>query len=72
MASERDRPHASDDRANPCVCFCLGVRRRTLVEAIRAGAATLAALRDCTRAGTACATCRIDLLALLAEEARGE
>ena len=54
---------------DPCVCFCMGVHRGTLVEAIARGADTLEALKQGTRAGTACATCRIDLLALLTAHA---
>lgn len=55
-------PATSDD---PLVCFCMRVRRSTLVDAITRGAHTLEALQAETRAGMGCGTCRIDLLALL-------
>ena len=41
------------------------VHEATLYRAIQAGARTAEALRDATRAGMGCGTCRIDLTKLL-------
>ncbi len=43
------------------------VHRDTLIRAIRAGHDDVEALREATRAGTGCGTCRSELIALLAE-----
>lgn len=64
------RPRPAE--ANPRICFCMKVHRQTLLEAIRAGARTLAELQTRTRAGTGCGTCRIDLLQLLADNGHGD
>ncbi len=63
-----ETPGAPDEE-DPRICFCMKVSRSTLVAAIRAGATTVEALRDRTRAASGCGTCRIDLLLLLAEHA---
>ncbi len=57
--------NAAADDEDPRICFCMHVHTRALVEAISAGAVTLAALAEQTRAGTGCGTCRIDLLELI-------
>ena len=53
------------DPDDPRICFCMRVHRNALIAAIEAGADTLDALGNRTRAGTGCGTCRIDLLGLL-------
>jgi len=62
-----DTPGSAAD--DPRVCYCMQVQRDTIIEAIRDGAHTVAAIGAVTGAGTGCRTCRIDLLALLAEHA---
>ncbi len=59
------RARPTDD--DPRICYCMKVHKKTLLAAIAAGARTLSALQEHTRAGTGCGTCRIDLLQLLAE-----
>jgi NAD(P)H-nitrite reductase large subunit len=58
----------SESEDDPRICFCMRVHEQELRTAIRAGADTVEKLRDTTRAGTGCGTCRIDLIALLDEE----
>lgn len=43
--------------ASAQICSCNGVSKGALVEAIGGGAHTLAALKQCTRAGTSCGGC---------------
>lgn len=50
------------------VCLCKAVSERTLREAIRAGARTIADLQKATQASTDCGTCAEHLDDLLAEE----
>jgi ferredoxin-nitrate reductase len=50
------------------VCFCIGVRRGRLRQAIAAGATDLDALIKATRCCLGCGTCRIDVLDLLDAE----
>ena len=47
------------------VCNCNGVSKGRLVEAIRGGYRTLAALSGATRAGTGCGTCKGQITAIL-------
>ena len=58
------------DEASEMICYCMRIRERTLLRAIRAGVKDLEALREATRAGTGCGTCRIDLIRLLASARR--
>jgi nitrite reductase (NADH) large subunit len=55
---------------DPEVCNCHRVSESALVEAIRGGCTTLAALSDRTRAGTGCGSCRGRLAGLVLEHAR--
>lgn len=57
---------ASNAASDPLVCFCRHVREGTLVDAIRDGCCSVEDLAARTRAGTGCATCRFDLLDLIA------
>ena len=50
------------------VCLCKAVSERTLREAIRAGARTIADLAEATSASTDCGTCAEHLDDLLIEE----
>ncbi|MBS5115306.1 MAG: (2Fe-2S)-binding protein [Erysipelotrichaceae bacterium] len=43
--------------SNETVCFCLGVTKQDIKEAIDAGATTLEAIQEKTGAGTACGGC---------------
>ncbi|HET6572993.1 MAG TPA: FAD-dependent oxidoreductase, partial [Fimbriiglobus sp.] len=54
---------------DPEVCNCHHVTESTLVEAIQSGCTTLAALSDCTRAGTGCGSCRGQLAGLVLKHA---
>jgi NAD(P)H-dependent nitrite reductase large subunit len=47
------------------VCDCNGVTKRRIVEAVLAGARSLAAVCDATKAGTGCGTCRPEVQALV-------
>jgi nitrite reductase (NADH) large subunit len=47
------------------ICNCNGVSKGRLVEAIRGGSRTLAALSSATRAGTGCGSCKPQLGAIL-------
>ncbi len=55
---------------SPLVCFCMKIKRNSLVLAIDDGATDLDQLMAASRAGTGCGTCRIDLIHLLAERGR--
>lgn len=49
------------------ICVCKAVSERTLREAIRSGARSVADLAEATSASTDCGTCAEHLLDLLAE-----
>ncbi len=66
LASPGGSPAAGD----PEVCNCHHVSESVLVEAIRGGCTTLAALSDRTRAGTGCGSCRGRLAGLVLEHTR--
>lgn len=53
------------------VCVCAGVSAGTVRQAIAAGAATVAEVGACTRAGTGCGSCRSTVARLLADQAAG-
>ncbi len=59
------------DPEDPLVCYCMKIPRSSLVTAIAAGSSDLKGLMAATRAGTGCGTCRMDLISLLRETARG-
>jgi len=69
LASPGGGAAAADD---PEVCNCHHVTESTLVEAIHNGCTTLAALSDCTKAGTGCGSCRGQLAGLVLKHARTE
>jgi assimilatory nitrate reductase catalytic subunit len=50
----------------PLVCACAGVSTQTILGAIAAGASTLEAVAERTRAGATCGSCRPTLLQLIA------
>ena len=50
----------------PTICVCHGVREDAICGAIRAGACSVAAIGEATRAGTNCGACRPEIAALLA------
>lgn len=66
-----ETPPEPDPDEDPRICYCMKVHRQTLLAAIRAGADTVEALRQATRAGTGCGTCRSELLELLQEALPG-
>jgi NAD(P)H-nitrite reductase large subunit len=69
--TERDDDHDGEHHAgrnDVRVCYCMKVDDATIRAAIRSGARDLEALKDATRAGTGCGTCRSELLAILREE----
>jgi NAD(P)H-nitrite reductase large subunit len=61
------RPDAAPEDGNPIVCHCMQVDSATIEAAIEAGARTVAALQDATRACLGCGTCRFELIARLAD-----
>lgn len=61
------RAAADQPDCGATVCACFNVGRTTLVNAISAGADTLAQLGDATCAGTNCGSCKPELGALLAQ-----
>ena len=58
---------AAGKGSGPIVCACEGVGRHRLIDAIEAGAATVAGLGACTRAGTNCGSCKPELAKLITE-----
>lgn len=63
MGTDRDGDMAED--LGPRICVCMKVHVKTLLRAIRDGALSVEDLREATRAGTGCGTCRTDLEQLL-------
>ena len=55
--------------ADRLVCTCHKVNESRLCDAIGAGACTVEALGEATKAGTGCGSCRGDLAQLLARQA---
>jgi bacterioferritin-associated ferredoxin len=53
------------------ICHCVGASDRTIHEAIRAGATTVADIARCTGAGRCCEACREEIDALLLAAAHG-
>ena len=62
------RPAAPQADRGPVVCLCDDVRQADVLEAAAAGAATVAAIGQCTRAGTNCGSCRPLIARLLTQE----
>gem|GEM_PF-1496561 len=66
MATVRDHnfvfvpPKRSTD-GSPLVCHCVGVTEKQLVDALVAGASTVAEIIERTGAGTGCTACRVRL-----------
>jgi assimilatory nitrate reductase catalytic subunit len=52
---------------SPIVCACAGITSRTITSAISAGACTLDAVGETTRAGMTCGSCRTEISRLIAE-----
>jgi assimilatory nitrate reductase catalytic subunit len=52
--------------ASPLVCACFAVRREAIAAAIAAGAASVEAVGQATRAGTNCGSCRAEIRQLFA------
>jgi assimilatory nitrate reductase catalytic subunit len=64
------RKGADHPDPGPTVCACFNVGRNTLIEAVAAGAASVADLGARTCAGTNCGSCKPELAALLAAAVR--
>ena len=58
---------AAAEEPGPRICVCMKVHRETLRQAFLAGARSVEDLREATRAGGGCGTCRVDLIELLVE-----
>jgi assimilatory nitrate reductase catalytic subunit len=56
---------------SPIVCACAGISTRSIKSAIGAGAQTLEALGEATRAGVTCGSCRTEISRLLAVALKG-
>ena len=56
---------ANQPDTGPTVCACFDVGAYTLQAAIEGGASTVAALGECTSAGTNCGSCKAELQALI-------
>ena len=50
------------------ICYCYGITREDIVEAIRNGAKTLEDIQNATGAGTACGLCNGAIEHILEEE----
>ncbi len=59
------RPAGARVDAGPIVCACFRVGANTIATAIEAGHATVAAVGQCTRAGTNCGSCRPEIARLI-------
>ncbi|MDP3737423.1 MAG: molybdopterin-dependent oxidoreductase [Hyphomonadaceae bacterium] len=53
--------------SSPIVCACAGVSSRTIGAAVSAGACTLEAVGEATRAGVNCGSCRTEIARFIAE-----
>ena len=60
------RPSTPAPTRGPVVCVCHGIGERQIVDAVRAGAKTVAAIGKATCAGTNCGSCRPAIARLLA------
>jgi assimilatory nitrate reductase catalytic subunit len=63
-------PNAALD-TSPIICACAGITTRTISNAIGAGAQTLEAVGEATRAGVTCGSCRTEINCLLASAPEG-
>jgi assimilatory nitrate reductase catalytic subunit len=52
-------------QSSPMVCACLGVRRAAITAAVAAGAASVEAVGEVTRAGSNCGSCRPEITRIL-------
>ncbi len=50
---------------NPTICFCLNVKKNTIVEAVQNGARTVNDIRQATRACCGCQSCYADIEVLI-------
>jgi assimilatory nitrate reductase catalytic subunit len=62
------RPAVAQPDRGPIVCLCHDVGERAVVQAVRGGAQTVAAVGRCTGAGTNCGSCRPLIARLIARE----
>jgi assimilatory nitrate reductase catalytic subunit len=62
------RPAVAQPDRSPIVCLCHDVGERQVAEAVHGGALTVAAIGQCTRAGTNCGSCRPLIARLIARE----
>ena len=46
-----------EDMKDEVICYCYGITKEEIVEAIKNGATTLEEIQDITGAGTACGRC---------------
>ena len=63
------RPSTPAPDRGPIVCVCHGIGTANILAAVCAGAATVAAVGEATRAGTNCGSCRPAIAKLLAQAA---
>jgi len=62
------RPAAPQPDRGPVICLCHDVRQADVLDAATTGARTVAAIGQCTRAGTNCGSCRPLIARLLTQE----
>jgi len=62
------RPRTPLFDRGPIICICHGVGERNIVASVCAGAASVAAIGEATRAGTNCGSCRPAIARLLASQ----
>ncbi|MGC1270453.1 MAG: (2Fe-2S)-binding protein, partial [Croceibacterium sp.] len=62
------RPAAPQPDRGPLVCLCHDIAEQQVVQAVRGGAHSVAAVGQCTRAGTNCGSCRPLIAKLIAQE----
>jgi NifU-like protein len=71
IAAWRREDLPADRELDPLLCRCLGIPEETVRQAIAVrGLATVEAIVDATSAGSVCGSCRVDMPALLAPEAK--
>ena len=50
------------------ICYCYGITKQDIIDAIKAGATTLEDIQDATGAGTACGRCNGAIESILKKE----
>jgi len=50
---------------NPTICFCLNVKKNTIIESIENGARSVSDVRQATRACCGCQSCYADIEVLI-------